>query len=321
MNIFWTLWITIITLIVIIGCGVLLRAVSKNNTGVEEGQPMPHTYDGIQELNNPIPKWWAGLFWFTIVISLIYSLAYPAYTANWNGLLDWTSSEQSITTMKESKELAKTSHSQYQREMNAADEKYGAVFEQLTYDENGVYKDLTLVAKDPDAIKVGQRLFLQNCAQCHGSDARGSSGFPNLTDNDWLYGGDADTIKQTIMHGRQGAMPAWAEILGEQGVKEVASYALQLSGRRVDLIEANAGEERFVVCSACHGADGKGMQAVGAPNLTDTVWLYGGSRNAVEDTIRNGRNGVMPAWEAVLGEDKIHLIAAYVYSLSQENAQ
>lgn len=318
MSIFWTIWITVITLIVIIGCAVLLHATSKNNTGVEEGKPMPHSFDGIQELNNPLPKWWTGLFWFTIVIGLLYSFAFPSYTANWNGLLNWTSSEQSVMSLEESQALAETSHSQYQREMNAAEEKYGAVFKQLAYDENGVYKDLTLIAKDPEAVKVGQRLFLQNCAQCHASDARGSKGFPNLTDNDWLYGGEAQNIKESIMHGRQGAMLAWKEILGEQGVKEVATYVLKLSGRRVNAVEAKAGEERFVMCAACHGADGKGSHALGAPNLTDKIWLYGGSRKAVEDSIRNGRNGVMPPWSDVLGEDKVHLIAAFVYSLSQE---
>lgn len=318
MSIFWTIWITVITLIVIIGCAVLLRATSKNSTGVKEGEPMPHSFDGIQELNNPLPKWWTGLFWFTIVVGLLYSFAFPTYTANWNGLLNWTSSEQSVMSPDESKTLAATSLSQYQREMNAAEDKYGEVFKQLTYDENGVYKDLTLVAKDPEAVKVGQRLFLQNCAQCHGSDARGSLGFPNLTDDDWLYGGEPETIKKTIMGGRNGVMVAWKDILGEQGVKEVATYVLKLSGRRVNAIETEAGEQRFVMCAACHGADGKGNHAVGAPNLTDNIWLYGGSRKAVEATINYGRNGVMPAWENILGEDKIHLIAAYVYSLSAE---
>ena len=318
MSIFWTIWITVITLIVIIGCAVLLRATSKNNTGVKEGEPMPHSFDGIQELNNPLPKWWTGLFWFTIVVGLLYSFAFPTLTANWNGLLDWTSSEQSVMSPEESKALAATSHSQYQREMNAAEDKYGEVFKQLTYDENGVYKDLTLVAKDPEAVKVGQRLFLQNCAQCHGSDARGSLGFPNLTDDDWLYGGEPETIKKSIMAGRNGVMVAWKDILGEQGVKEVATYTLKLSGRRVNAVEAEAGEQRFIMCAACHGADGKGNHAVGAPNLTDNIWLYGGSRKAVEATINYGRNGVMPAWENILGEDKVHLIAAYVYSLSAE---
>ncbi|MCP5077725.1 MAG: cytochrome-c oxidase, cbb3-type subunit III, partial [Psychromonas sp.] len=166
---------------------------------------------------------------------------------------------------------------------------------------------------------VGQRLFLQNCAQCHGSDARGSKGFPNLADNDWLYGGEPEAIKASIMHGRNGVMPAWKAILGgDQAVTEVASYILKLSGRRVNAIEAQAGEEKFAMCSACHGADGKGISATGAPNLTDKVWLYGGSRKAVEDSIANGRNGVMPAWSKLLGEDKVHLIAAFVYSLSLE---
>lgn len=318
MTLFWTIWITVITLTVIIGCALLLRATSRNTTGVEEGQPMPHSFDGIQELNNPLPKWWVGLFWFTIVIGLIYSLAFPSYTANWNGLLDWTSSEQSVMSPEQSQTVAQASHSQYQREMNAADKKFGSVFKQLAYDENGVYKEISLIAEDPEAVKVGQRLFLQNCAQCHGSDARGSTGFPNLTDNDWLYGGNAQAIKLTIMQGRNGAMPAWTDLLGEQGIKEVATYVLKLSGRRVNSVEANAGEARFVVCAACHGADGKGSYALGAPNLTDTIWLYGGSRKAVEDSIRNGRNGVMPAWAEVLGEDKVHLISAFVYSLSQE---
>ena len=318
MSIFWTIWISVISLIVIIGCAVLLRATSKNSTGVEEGAPMPHTFDGIQELNNPLPRWWVGLFWFTIVIALIYSFAFPNYTSNWNGLLDWTSSEQSVKSKAESKEAAKTSHSQYQREMNDAEAKYGQVFKQLTYDESGTYKNIELIAKDPEAVKVGQRLFLQNCAQCHGSDARGSKGFPNLTDDDWLYGGEALAIKETIMKGRTGVMPAWKDILGEQGVKEVATYVLKLSGRRVNSVDAQKGKERFAMCAACHGADGKGMHAVGAPNLTDKVWLYGGSRKAVEDSVRNGRNGVMPAWEEVLGEDKVHLITAFVYSLSQD---
>ncbi|MCG6201355.1 cytochrome-c oxidase, cbb3-type subunit III [Psychromonas antarctica] len=317
MTLFWTIWITVITLFVIIGCALLLRATSKNNTGVEEGKPMPHSFDGIQELNNPLPKWWVGLFWFTIVIGLLYSLAFPSYTANWNGLLDWTSSEQSVMSPEESNTLAETSHSQYQREMNAADQKFGAVFKQLAYDEKGIYKDIALIAKDPEAVKVGQRLFLQNCAQCHGSDARGSTGFPNLADNDWLYGGEPENIKQSLMLGRQGVMPSWKEILGEQGIKEVATYALQLSGRRVNVVEAEAGAARYIMCAACHGAEGGGSHTLGAPNLTDTIWLYGASRKAVEDTIRNGRNGVMPAWGDVLGEDKVHLISAFVYSLSQ----
>ena len=319
MSLFWTIWISVITLIVVIGCAVLLRATTKNNAGVEEGEPMPHTFDGIQELNNPLPKWWTGLFWFTIIISIIYTFAYPTFTANYNGLLNWTSSDQSVKSLAESKEAAKTSHSQYQRQMNAAEEKYGAVFKGYAYNADGTYKDIALIAKDKEAVKVGQRLFLQNCAMCHGSDARGSKGFPNLADKDWLYGGDPETIKASIMHGRNGVMPGWKAILGgSQGVKEVASYVLQLSGRSVDAAEAEAGKEKFAICAACHGQDAKGTPVLGAPNLTDKVWLYGGSRKAIEDSIANGRNGVMPPWVDILGEDKIHIISAFIYSLSME---
>ena len=319
MSLFWTIWISAISLIVVIGCAVLLRATTKNNTGVEEGAPMPHTFDGIQEMNNPLPKWWTGLFWFTIIIAVIYTFVYPTFTANYNGLLDWTSSEQSVKSLAESKEAAKTSHSQYQRQMNEAEEKYGAVFKGYAYNADGSYKDIALIAKDKEAVKVGQRLFLQNCAMCHGSDARGSKGFPNLADNDWLYGGSPETIKASIMQGRNGVMPGWEAALGgRQGVKEVASYVLKLSGRRVNAVEAEAGKAKFAICAACHGQDGKGMHVLGAPNLTDKVWLYGGSRKAVEDTIANGRTGVMPPWSDVLGEDKVHIISAFIYSLSME---
>ncbi|AGH81691.1 cytochrome c oxidase, cbb3-type subunit III [Psychromonas sp. CNPT3] len=319
MSLFWSMWISIITLIVVIGCAILLRATSKNDTGIPEGEPMPHTFDGIQELNNPLPKWWVGLFWFTIFAAVTYSFAYPTFTANYNGLLDWTSADKDVMSPQESKLRAKTSHSQYQREMDLAEIKYGAVFKQLISNDDGTYKTLSYIAKDPEALKVGQRLFLQNCAMCHGSDARGSKGFPNLTDDDWLYGGTEVAIKTSIMHGRSGVMAAWKDILGgKQGVKEVASYVLQLSGRRVNALEAKAGQKKFALCAACHGADGKGSYVFGAPNLTDKTWLYGGSRKAVEATIANGRGGVMPAWSEVLGEDKVHLISAFVYSLSMK---
>ncbi len=319
MTLFWTLWISIITLIVVIGCAILLRATTKNNTGVEEGQPMPHAYDGIQELNNPLPKWWVWLFWFTIIIAIIYALAYPTFTANYNGLLDWTSADKDVKSLTESKKAHKTSHSQYQREMEKAQKKYGAIFKAYIYNADGHYKDITVIAKDKAAVKIGQRLFLQNCAVCHGSTGRGGFGFPNLTDSDWLYGGSPKAIKESIMNGRNGIMPSWKKALGgEKGVKEVTSYVLKLSGRRVNALEAAAGKAKFAICASCHGANGKGNYALGAPNLTDTEWLYGGSRKAVESSIADGRNGVMPAWSKILGEDKIQLITAFIYSLSMD---
>lgn len=319
MTLFWTLWITIITLIVVIGCAILLRATTRDNTGIEEGQPMPHSFDGIQELNNPLPKWWVWLFWFSIIIAMIYAIAYPTFTANYNGLLNWTSADKNVKSLAQSKKADKTSHSQYHREMEKAQKKYGAIFKAYIYDANGHYKEIAVIAKDKEAIKVGQRLFLQNCSVCHASDGRGGFGFPNLRDKDWLYGGSPKAIKESIMNGRHGIMPSWKKALGgEKGVKEVASYVLKLSGRRVNRLEAAAGKKKFMICAACHGAHGEGNVALGAPNLTDTYWLYGGSRKAVESSIANGRNGIMPAWSKILGEDKIQLITAFIYSLSTD---
>ena len=180
------------------------------------------------------------------------------------------------------------------------------------------------MATDDEALKVGQRLFIQNCAQCHGSDAHGTTGFPNLTDKDWLYGGTPEVIKETIMNGRiASGMMAWEGALGgDQGVKEVAAYVISLSGRSVDPELAKAGKAKFAICAGCHGPDGQGSLALGmpmgAPNLTDNIWLYGGSQRAIESSIRNGRAGVMPPWKDILGEEKVHLISAYVYSLSQD---
>jgi cytochrome c oxidase cbb3-type subunit 3 len=181
------------------------------------------------------------------------------------------------------------------------------------------------VAQDEQALKMGGRLFASNCSVCHGSDAKGAYGFPNLTDNDWLYGGAAETIKTTIMAGRQGMMPAQLDALGEEGIRNVAGYVRSLSGlKNPEAIEVDlaAGQDIFATtCAVCHGADAKGQQAMGAPNLTDRIWLYGSSFAQVQQTLRYGRNGKMPAQEDFLGNDKVHLLAAYVYSLSQEKLE
>jgi cytochrome c oxidase cbb3-type subunit 3 len=178
------------------------------------------------------------------------------------------------------------------------------------------------VAADPEARRMGERMFVSYCAVCHGSDARGARGFPNLRDSDWLYGGTPEAIKTSILNGRNGVMPAWEQALGgESGVSDVAEYVLSLSGHDVDAAAASRGKEKFQqLCVACHGMDGTGNQALGAPNLTDDVWLYGGSKAAVMETIAKGRNGVMPAHREFLGEEKSHLLAAYVYSLSAGEA-
>lgn len=323
MNTFLSVFVTVISLGTIFGCLSLLIWCTRDKMGMEDGAPTGHTFDGISELNNPLPKWWSYLFVFMVVFSLFYLALYPGL-GNFKGLLGWTSSNQYVYSKEEFNEAAEEAREQgllvqYDREMVKADEVFGAKFRELAYEPGSEnYLPIPVIAKNEDATQVGQRLFLQNCAQCHGSDARGGRGFPNLTDDAWLWGSEPEQIKHTLMHGRQGVMPGWEDALGDDGVQEVVSYVLSLSGRKVDPIEAKKGKARFAVCAACHGADGTGNTALGAPNLTDDIWLYGGSRAAVEDSVRHGRNGVMPAWKDILGEDKIQLLSAYVYSLSNK---
>ncbi|OUR82288.1 cytochrome-c oxidase, cbb3-type subunit III [Colwellia psychrerythraea] len=323
MSSFWNIWVWVLTLGSLVGCFLLLRMCLKNFAGVEEGESMGHSFDGIEELNNPLPKWWSTFFLLTIVWAFGYIALYGL--GNWTGLLGWKSSNQGILNLAESKAktleyLSKDSGVlvQYDREVAAADAKFGPIFEAYAA------RSIEDLATDDEALKVGQRLFIQNCAQCHGSDAHGTTGFPNLTDKDWLYGGTPEVIKETIMNGRiASGMMAWEGALGgDQGVKEVAAYVISLSGRSVDPELAKAGKAKFALCAGCHGPDGQGSLALGmpmgAPNLTDNVWLYGGSKRVIEESIRNGRAGVMPPWKDILGEEKVHLISAYVYSLSQD---
>ncbi|MEW6982878.1 cytochrome-c oxidase, cbb3-type subunit III [Colwelliaceae bacterium 6471] len=318
MSSFWSIWITVLSLGTLVGCYLLLRWCLKNFAGVPEGESMGHTFDGIEELNNPLPKWWSTFFLLTIIWGFGYLLLYPGL-GNWEGLLGWKSSNQGILSIEESKAQAIAAKEngtlvQYDREIAAANAKFGPIFE--AYAKRSI-EDL---ATDEEALKIGQRLFIQNCAQCHGSDAHGTTGFPNLADKDWLYGGTPDAIKDSILHGRKAnGMMAWESALGgEQGVKEVAAYVLTLSGRSVNPENAKAGKSKFAMCMGCHGPEGKGNLAMGAPNLTDNIWLYGGSLRTVEESIRNGRAGVMPAWQDILGAEKVHVISAYVYSLSQD---
>lgn len=326
MTTFWSLWIIVITVGTLLGCAILLVWCLKDKMGVEEGADMGHEYDGIREINNPLPKWWTYLFISTFIFAAVYLTLYPGL-GNFKGVLGWQSSDQKVRTLEESKaSIAKAQETktlvQYAKELDDADAYFGEAFKRLAYKDGGSeLRPVTEIAADSDALKVGQRLFLQNCSQCHGSDARGQKGFPNLTDNAWLYGGEPDAIVTTIRHGRIGQMPAWKDALGEQGVAEVVSYALSLSGRSVNAREAEAGKARFVVCAACHGTDGKGNPAVGAPDLTDQDWLFGDSRAAVTETVMYGRSGVMPAWIDILGEDKVQLVAAYVWSLSNSDKQ
>ena len=296
---FWNWWVIALTLGNILACWWLIAWTSKKRTGeAVAGAVTGHTWDeSLQEYNNPLPRWWLWLFHITLVFSLIYLALYPGL-GKFTGVLGWTEEKQ------------------YDQEMQAAADKFDPIF--AAYAQ----KEIAALVQDPQAIKIGQRLFLNYCSTCHGSDAHGNIGFPNLSDNDWLYGGEPETIKTSILDGRQGVMPAWKDALSDAGVEEVAAYVIQLSGREADSTKAAAGKARFeMMCVACHGADGTGNKALGAPNLTDKIWLYGGSPGVIKLSIANGRNGKMPAHREFLGEQKAHLLAAYVYSLSAGKAQ
>ena len=278
---------------------------------------MGHEFDGIVEINNPLPRWWTILFYATIVWSFFYLALYPGL-GSFEGFWGWRSSNQDIRSLEESAQARIDAKErglivEYDRELDYAAEKFDPIFE--AYAQVPVEE----LVKNEEAVKVGQRLFMQNCSQCHGSDARGNMGFPNLTDDDWLYGGSGAKIKETLTNGRIAAMPAWIDAMGEQGIKETVAYVLSLSGREMEEnhdVLAEAGKARFMACAACHGMDGKGNQMLGAPNLTDNIWLYGGSERAITETLTYGRNGVMPSFKKTLGDNKIHVVATYVYSLS-----
>ncbi|RLV58190.1 cytochrome-c oxidase, cbb3-type subunit III [Parashewanella curva] len=322
MSSFWSVWITVITLFVIAACFILLQLCNKNHTDVEEGKSMGHSFDGIEELNNPLPKWWKYMYLITIVFGLAYLALYPGL-GNWKGLLQWNSSNQSVGYEKGIKEDSKAAtelaakegrYVQYDAEMKKADETYGPIF--AAY----LKTPLEELVKDKEALNVGKRLFVQNCAQCHGSDARGGKGFPNLTDNSWLYGGDLATIKTSIMNGRNGMMPPKGGLpIQDSELKALTEYIFTLNGREGDKELAAQGHASFMKgCFACHGMDGSGNKFMGAPNLKDKAWVYGGTRKAILESIKNGRSGVMPAWKDILGEEKVHVITAYVYSLSHQ---
>jgi cytochrome c oxidase cbb3-type subunit 3 len=291
---FWNWYIIIPTVGGIIACFLLIRWLSTAIKPEDQTKTMGHVWDeDLEELNNPLPRWWLNMFYITLFFGIGYLVLYPGL-GSFSGMLGWTSIGQ------------------YQEEMDKADNKYGPLFSKYAA------MDIIDVADNAEARRMGERLFVNYCATCHGSDAGGARGFPNLRDTVWQYGGDPETIKQTILNGRSGVMPSWQEALGgEAGVADMTEYVFSLSGRKADAEAVKRGQQKYeMLCVACHGPDGTGNQALGAPNLTDNVWLYGGSTKSVMESIANGRNGVMPPHREFLGEDKAHLLAAYVYSLS-----
>jgi cytochrome c oxidase cbb3-type subunit 3 len=289
---FWDVYIGLVTIVSIVACAVLLKVQSTRAPGGET-ETSGHVWDeDLREYNNPLPRWWMWMFYITIVFSLAYLVLYPGL-GSWKGTLGWTQLGQLEEEQKQAQAL------------------YGPLFEKFAA------QDVTVLARSPEALAVGQKLFLNNCAQCHASDGGGSRGFPNLTDRDWQWGGAPETIKATITGGRTGAMPPFGAALGEAGVKDVAHFVLSLSGAAHDSIRKARGEALYkTTCIACHGAEGKGNPAVGAPNLTDNVWLHGSGEQAIIAQVTRGRINQMPAHKDLLSEAKIHLLTAYVLSLS-----
>jgi cytochrome c oxidase cbb3-type subunit 3 len=296
MSTFWNAYIFALTGLFLAGIIGLIYFTRHMPSSTKTGETTGHSFDGIEEFNNPMPKWWLNLFYLTIVYAFGYLLYYPI--GNWEGLGKWTSANQ------------------LEAETAAHDEKYGDIFRRF------LETPIEELQDNAQAMRMGQQLFVNNCSLCHGQNAQGYYGFPNLADNDWLYGNSSEQIKHSIAIGRNGQMPAWKDTLGDQGVTAVTEYVLKLSGNEHIESQAQKGEVVFQqMCMACHGADGKGNQAIGGPNLTDNTWLYDvpnqDLRRDIITTVNSGRAGNMPAWNDILGEEKVHLLSGYVYSLGK----
>ena len=292
----WSLFVIILTVLNILACLWLLRWTSRPRTANEKiggGADTGHVWDkDLREYNNPLPKWWLWVFYITIAFGLVYLALYPGL-GNFAGIKGWTQSGQ------------------YQQERAAVEARAATLLAPLAA------LPVAELVNNPQAMSTAHNLFQQNCAQCHGSDGGGAKGFPNLRDASWQWGSDADSVVATIAGGRIAAMPPWGEVLGDQGVTEVVAYVQKLSGQQADATLATAGEARFQqVCAACHGMDGKGNPLLGAPNLTDQIWLYGGDAATLRQTLVSGRNGQMPAWDDKLGEQRVKLLAAYATKLA-----
>lgn len=293
---FWHWYVIIITIGTILACLWLLRwtkGISNRDENNRTGST-GHVWDeDLVELNNPLPRWWLQLFYITIAFAFIYLALFGGF-GNYTGVLDWSQ------------------EAQYEAEMKAATKTQEAIFAR--------YREMNpdaLIA-DAEANATGRRLFANSCAMCHGSDARGARGFPNLTDGAWLYGDSFDTVLQSITNGRNGMMPVMVSGLEDDAVKDLLAYVLSLSGTTADAAMAARGETHFsALCVACHGVGGTGNQVLGAPGLNDDVWLYGGEPETIMETITQGRNGSMPAHKGLLSEDRRRLITAYVLSLAK----
>jgi cytochrome c oxidase cbb3-type subunit III len=294
---FWHWFVAAGTILFVIWCVWLIGLPARQGPqNVSDNDLVGHKWDGdLEEWNNPAPRWWLYLYFITIAWAVGYLIAYPGL-GGWGGTLGWSQ------------------QGQYEAEMQAAAERYEPIYAEYAA------LDFAELKENPEALALGESLYASYCTACHGSDARGATGFPNLTDDDWLYGNSEAALVTTLTNGRSGVMPVLAPALGgDAGIDNMVSYVRSLSGLTQADADAMSAQPMFIaLCSACHGPDGTGNQALGAPNLTDDVWLYGSSAETVRETITQGRNGMMPAHGDLLGEDRTKILAAYVASLSEE---
>lgn len=294
---FWSWYVIAIVVFNIVACVWLLWWTGKRRPGDPKPEDTSHFWDGdLTEYNKPMPRWWLVMFYLTIAFGIGYLIYYPGLGA-FQGSSGWSSAQE------------------HDRDKAEGDAKLAATYAR--------FKDRPFLelAADPVALGLGQSIFANNCAACHGSDAGGAIGFPNLTDEIWHWGSEPDAILASVMDGRQAAMPALGDALGgEAGIHETAAYVQSLSGQSVDPALAAAGKARFAICGACHGMEGKGNPLMGAPDLTDSYWLYGGDKDAISESITKGRNGMMPAHGPILGPARARLVSAWVYARSQRVA-
>jgi cytochrome c oxidase cbb3-type subunit 3 len=294
---YWSIFVAVVSVLGIVYCALLLWFSSQVKVQVHNPDDLTtgHIWDEtLQEMNNPLPRWWLWLFILTMVFAVFYYIAYPGL-GSFGGQLGWTSQNE------------------YDQEIAQANKALEPIY--AAFDAQAPEK----LAGDPKAMAVGERLFMNNCSQCHGSDARGSKGFPNLTDKDWLHGGSPDKINETITKGRIGQMPPMAAAVGTpEDVRNVSQYVLSMSGSPHDSVRAALGQSKFGACAACHGADGKGNQALGSANLTDKVWLHGWGEESIVSMINAGKINQMPAQDGRLTPSQIHVLTAYVWGFSNK---
>jgi cytochrome c oxidase cbb3-type subunit III len=287
----WSIYVIVLTLVTA-GGSVWLLAMTARKPEQKEGETTGHVWDGdLAEYNNPLPRWWLWLFVGSVVFAAIYLVLYPGFGSA-SGTLGWSSAAQLRAEEQKYDEIARQTYARFSA-MGVAD-----------------------LSRNTEAVGLGRNIFANNCATCHGTDARGAVGFPNLTDASWQWGGEPDQILTTILQGRTAAMPSWSGVLGLEGTPQVVAYVRSMAGLGHNPASAAEGKARYdQICVACHGPDGKGMAALGAPDLTDSVWLYGSSEAAITESLTKGRNGQMPAHAPLIGEDAVKVVSAYVYSL------